>query len=82
MNHITQPKIFLKIIAFQNSSSLTEVTNISEVHTATIIVVIIALMMEAVYTSETSVYFCQIAQHHTHCRENLKSHKIFFLAIW
>jgi hypothetical protein len=46
----------------------------------------IALMMEAVQTSETSVYFNETTRHyipahchlHTHRRENLKYHKLFF----
>jgi hypothetical protein len=45
---------------------------------------LIALMLEAASTSETSVNFYQTTRRnnpkdshlHTHCRENLKSHKI------
>jgi hypothetical protein len=47
----------------------------------------IALMMEAVYTSETSVYFKKTTQHyipegcglHTYCCENLKYHITYML---
>jgi hypothetical protein len=57
------------------------VTDVSEVYTASIFGVI-ALLMEAVHTSETSVSFyrttgdnmpegCHL---HTHCHENLKCH--------
>jgi hypothetical protein len=54
-------------------------TDISEVHAASII---IALMMEAVRTSETSVviqlrarqYIPEDSELHTHRRENFKSH--------
>jgi hypothetical protein len=57
-------------------------TNVSEVHAASIIRAIIALMMEAACTSETSVdnYFTRQyipedkSELHTRRRENLKSH--------
>jgi hypothetical protein len=56
-------------------------TDISEVLAASIIRAVIALMMEAASTSETSVNFCQTAQRnnpedsrpHTHRHEKLKS---------
>jgi hypothetical protein len=59
-------------------------TNVSEVLAASII----TLMMEAASTSETSVNSYQTSQNnnpedsrlHTHCHENLKSHKgLYFL---
>jgi len=60
-------------------------TDVSEVRTASIIraMIIIALMMEAVRTSETSVnfnvttrrYIPEDSKLHTRRRENLKSHK-------
>jgi hypothetical protein len=53
-------------------------TNVSEVHTASIIT---AMIMEAVHNPETLVYFNVTTWHipedsklHTHHRENLKSH--------
>jgi hypothetical protein len=57
-------------------------TYVSEVRTASIIRAIIALMMEAARTSETSVnfnvttrrYIPKDSKLHTCCRENLKSH--------
>jgi hypothetical protein len=60
-------------------------TDVSEVHTTSIIgtMNLIALMMEAVRTSETSVsiylttrqYIPEDSKLHTRRRENLKSHK-------
>jgi hypothetical protein len=58
-------------------------SDVSEVHTASII---IARMMEAVRTSETSVntnlttrrYIPEDSKLHTRLRENLKSHKAFY----
>jgi hypothetical protein len=58
-------------------------TDVSEVHAASIIRDIIALMMEAARTSETSVdnYFTwqyipeDKSELHTRCHENLKSQK-------
>jgi hypothetical protein len=57
-------------------------TDVSEVRAASIIRAIIALMMEAAHTSETSVdiqirtwqYIPEDTELHTHHRENLKSH--------
>jgi hypothetical protein len=48
--------------------------------------VVITLMMEAICTSQTSVYFNDTTQHytpegcniHTRCQENLESHKKHF----
>jgi hypothetical protein len=59
-------------------------TDISEVHAASIIRMI-ALMMEAAQTYETSVdiqlrtwqYIPEDSELHTRCRENLKSHHHF-----
>jgi hypothetical protein len=59
-------------------------TGVSEVRAASII---IALMMEAACTSETSVdiqlrtwqYIPEDSELHTHCHENLKSHTIICL---
>jgi hypothetical protein len=39
-------------------------TGVSDMHTASIIRTMIALIMEAVRTSETSVYFHEIIQRH------------------
>jgi hypothetical protein len=60
-------------------------TDVSEVHTASIIRAVIALMMEAVLTSETSVnlnvstlrYIIEDSKLHTCRRENPKSYKAF-----
>jgi hypothetical protein len=57
-------------------------TDVSEVRATSIIIIIIALMMEAARTSETSVdiqlrtrqYIPEDSELHTHRRENLKSH--------
>jgi hypothetical protein len=63
--------------------SLIEVDQVSEMHTASIIrAMMINLMMEAVCTSETSVYFYKTTQHcipegchlHIHRHDNLNSH--------
>jgi hypothetical protein len=60
-------------------------TDVSEVHAASII----ALMMEAARTSETSVdiqlrtrqYIPEDSELHTRRRENLKSHKIIKISL-
>jgi hypothetical protein len=60
-------------------------TDVSEVHAASII----ALMMEAASTSETSVdiqlrtrqYITEDSELHTRRRENLKSHKIIKISL-
>jgi hypothetical protein len=66
-------------------------TDVSEVRAASIIRAIIALMMEATRTAETSVnnYFTRQyipedkSELHTRRRENLKSHiTIFFLQVF
>jgi hypothetical protein len=57
-------------------------TDVSDVCAASIIRAIIALMMEAAHTSETTVdiqirtwqYIPEDSELHTHRRENLKSH--------
>jgi len=48
-------------------------TDVSEVRTASIIRAIISLMMEAVHTSETSVYFSVTTWHYI--AEDSKLHK-------
>jgi hypothetical protein len=76
----------MKMIVFCDVApcSLVEMTDVLKVRTASIIRAI-ALMMEAVRTSETSVNFYQTARRnipqgsylHTRRRDNRKSHKIF-----
>jgi hypothetical protein len=64
-----------------------EVTNVSEVHITSVITAMIALMMEAVRTSETLVKSYQSTRRynpedshlHGHRRENLKSYQEQFI---
>jgi hypothetical protein len=51
-------------------------SNISEVLTAYIITLILALMMQAVHTSETSVIFYQTTQHNDPEDSHLQETKI------
>jgi hypothetical protein len=65
-------------------------TDVSEVRTASVIRAIIALMMEAVRTSETSVHFNVTTRRyiqeesklHTGRREELKSHMVKILSVF